>query len=112
MLPTGGVSFAIGARVYLAASKSSGVLMKTRTLELDHTRANAAERTVPCTVSTDTPCDMGNMVEVLDHTPGAVDLSRMPLPVIEAHNLRGSPLGVFEGAELVGGLSDVNNLGR
>ena len=72
-----------------------------RSIHLDAKRA--ADDAVPAVISTDDPIDMGNFVEVLDHSPEAVDLSRAPLPLIEAHDVTRTPVGVIENLRLAGG---------
>ncbi|MDX1656765.1 MAG: phage major capsid protein, partial [Candidatus Competibacteraceae bacterium] len=57
-----------------------------RKLEFDRAAANDERRTVPVTLSTTYPVDRGGWLEVLDHSPESVDLSRAPLPVIESHD--------------------------
>lgn len=72
-----------------------------RTIELDRTRAT--DDGVPCVLSTDVPVDRGTYVEVLEHTPAAVDLSRAPLPLIEGHDASRVNIGVVEGLKIAGG---------
>jgi len=78
-----------------------GVSTMQRTLHLDAKRA--ADDAVPAVISTDDPIDMGDFVEVLDHAPNSVDLSRAPLPLIEAHDVTRTPVGVIENLRLAGG---------
>lgn len=64
-------------------------------------------RAVPLTLSTETPVNRGDYVEILDHTPGSIDLSRAPLPLIVSHDMRTLPVGVVtnlrnEGRQLKG----------
>lgn len=51
----------------------------------------------PVTVSTTTPVTRGSYVEILDHSPGAIDLSRAPLPLIESHDRTRVNIGIVEG---------------
>lgn len=68
--------------------------MKTRELALG--KPDLKSRTVPVVLSTDTPVDRGDYLEVLDHSPAAIDLSRAPLPLIESHDASGLPIGVVD----------------
>ena len=72
-----------------------------RSIHLDAKRA--ADNAVPAVLSSDEPVDMGNFVEILDHSPEAVDLSRSPLPLIESHDVSRTPVGVIENLRLAGG---------
>jgi hypothetical protein len=69
----------------------------------DRQHANAESLTVPAVLSTETPVKRGNIVEVLRHTPESVDLSRFPLPVIEAHDGRKVNIGLAENPRIEGG---------
>lgn len=70
--------------------------MRNRTITIDLTERErkeaAASRRFPVSVSSETPVPrydyaMGGQVdEVLRHTPGSIDLSRAPLPVLEGHD--------------------------
>jgi len=66
-------------------------------------RANASRREVPVVLSTDSPYDRGDYVEILDHTPGNVDLSRAPLPLIEGHDTSKVNIGLVDNLHLQGG---------
>ncbi len=57
-------------------------------------RADQATRTVPVTIATVTPVNRGQYLEVLDLRPGAVDLARDPLPLIEGHDTSRVNIGV------------------
>lgn len=70
--------------------------MTLRTRELALGKPDLKSRTVPVTLSTDTPVDRGDYVEVLDHSPASIDLSRAPLPLIESHDASGLPIGVVD----------------
>ena len=70
--------------------------MTLRTRELDLGKPDLKSRTVPVTLSTDTPVDRGDFLEVLDHSPASIDLSRAPLPLIESHDASGLPIGVVD----------------
>lgn len=70
-------------------------------------------REVPVTVSTESPVERGDYVEVLDHAPGAVDLSRAPLPLIESHDQRRVNVGVVHSLQIDGGrLRGIARFGR
>lgn len=60
-------------------------------------------RSVPITVSSDAPVDRGRYVEILDHSPGSVDLSRAPLPLIESHDSGRLNIGIVDDLRLQGG---------
>lgn len=74
-----------------------------RALEIDFSRADPETRTAPCAISTDTPIDRGDFVEILVHTPAAIDLSRAPLPVIEVHNRQEVNIAIVENLQVSGG---------
>jgi hypothetical protein len=61
----------------------------------------------PCTLSTETPVERGSArgsyMEVLSHAPGAVNLERAPLPLIEYHDTRSVNIGVLANLHLEGG---------
>lgn len=59
-------------------------------------RANQKERSVPVVVSTSEPYDRGDFIEVLDHNPSSVDLSRAPLPLIESHDAGKLNIGLVD----------------
>lgn len=75
--------------------------MQFRTLTFG--RADPAGRTVPVTISTEEPVDRGDFIEVLDHRPGSIDLSRSPLPLIESHDNSRLNIGIVEDLRVVGG---------
>lgn len=64
--------------------------------------ADQKARTVPLTLSTETPVDRGGYDEILGHSPGEVDLTRAPLPMIESHDANRLPIGIIENLQLVG----------
>ena len=70
--------------------------MTLQTRELALGKPDLKSRTVPVTLSTDTPVDRGDFLEVLDHSPASIDLSRAPLPLIESHDASGLPIGVVD----------------
>lgn len=72
-----------------------------RTIEFDGTRAD--EDVVPCVLSTETPVDRYDYLEVLEHTDQAVDLSRAPLPLIESHDASRVNVGIVDGLRIVAG---------
>lgn len=59
------------------------------------TRADGDDR-VPVTVSSEYPVERMGYTEILDHSAGAVDMSRAPLPLIEAHNSGPVNIGLVE----------------
>lgn len=75
-------------------------LVRLRTFTFDE-RADGDE--IPCVVSTDAPVDRGGYVEILSHLPGAVDLTRAPLPLIDSHKSDAPPFGVVDQLHVQGG---------
>ena len=75
---------------------------QTRELKINTRKADAKSRTAPVVLSTEYPVERGNFTEVLDHSPGAVDLSRSPLPVIEGHDASKLNIGVVDDLKIVG----------
>lgn len=77
----------------------------TRFITLDATTATEP-RVVSAVLSTEYPVERrdGGMVyqEILSHSPGAVDLSRAPLPLIESHDTRQVNIGLIENLRLDG----------
>lgn len=75
----------------------------TREILLDRGAADDKNRTIPGTLSTETPVErFDGLLEVLDHSPGAVDLSRAPVPVLASHDTGKMPVGIAENIRLVG----------
>ena len=77
--------------------------MKTRTFEIDGGSIRAETRTVAASLSSENPVKRFDGEEILSHKPGAVDLSRAPLPLLRAHDNSALPVGVVEGLTLEGG---------
>ncbi|WP_319524662.1 phage major capsid protein [uncultured Desulfosarcina sp.] len=78
--------------------------MKKRTFQIEvGTVRDAEQRTIEATLSTTHPVKRFDGVEVLSHEPGAVDLSRAPLPLISGHDARSLPVGIVEGLQVIGG---------
>ena len=73
-----------------------------RIATLDHTRADKAARTVPAVISTADPVQMGDYLEVLDHSARAVDLPK-DLPVVEGHDASAPPVARAESLTLTDG---------
>jgi HK97 family phage prohead protease len=82
--------------------------MNHRKIEIELSeRKDPSIRRWPCTVSTETPVARRDAYgeafsEILSHAPGAVDLSRAPLPVLEGHNRAALNIGVVEDLRLDG----------
>lgn len=74
----------------------------TRTFRIDGTRADEASRTVPCVISTDTPAQRRDYLEVLVHSKDAINLGRAPLPLLSMHDHQSLPVGVVEKIRLDG----------
>jgi len=74
-----------------------------RTLELELTRADSKARTFPASLSSEEPYERAWGIEILEHSPGAVDLGRAVdgLPLLFAHDPQ-RPVGMVEGVRLEG----------
>ena len=70
--------------------------------EMSFGAADQGARSVPLTLSTETPVDRGDYFEILDHTPGSIDLSRAPLPLITSHDQRSLPVGTVRNLRIEG----------
>ena len=68
--------------------------METRKFEITEIRADT--RTAEATLSTEYGVKRFDGLEILSHGPGAVDLSRSPLPVLQNHDGNRLPCGVAE----------------
>jgi HK97 family phage major capsid protein/HK97 family phage prohead protease len=84
------------------AKKISSTL--TRTFDLDQASVNEEGRTVALSFSSETPVDRNFGVEVLDHSPGSCDLSRLNngAPLLFNHDTE-RHIGVVESAEVSNG---------
>lgn len=71
--------------------------------EFDRKQSDANSMTVPAVLSTETPVQRQGFSEILSHKPGAVDLSRFPLPTIESHNTGLVNVAVAENPVIQGG---------
>jgi HK97 family phage prohead protease len=71
--------------------------LKTATRKLNIEKADMTAGAIRVVLSTETPVERqdqhGRYLEVLSHEPGAVDLSRAPLPLIEGHDHARLPVG-------------------
>ncbi len=77
-------------------------MLHYRALQLEN--PNDADRTVEASLSSETPYfrnGVGN--EILSHAPGAIDLSRSPLPVLTSHNSSETPVAIVENLRVSGG---------
>lgn|GEM_PF-684411 len=63
---------------------------------------DAAARSAPLVLATDTPVERSGYVEQLDLSPQGVDLSRGDLPLIESHNANAVNIGVVRDIRLDG----------
>lgn len=95
-------NFALVEAVFYWAMPARKAKMFTREAKIAG-RANASRREVPVVLSTDAPYDRGDYVEILDHTPGNVDLSRAPLPLIEGHDTSKVNIGLVDHLHIEGG---------
>lgn len=67
-------------------------------------KPNDTERTVEASLSSETPVFRPGLGrEILSHAPGAIDLSRAPIPVLTSHKHDETPVGVVENLRVVGG---------
>lgn len=73
-----------------------------RTIEIDLARAGDDD-VIPAVLSSETPVDRGDYVEVLEHTPESIDLSRAPIPLIEGHDASRTNIGIVEDLVIDGG---------
>lgn len=75
--------------------------LRTRSFVIDRAQVDEARRTVPASLSSEAPVSMGGTVEILRHTPDAIDLSRAAggLPLLFSHD-RTAPIGVVENVRL------------
>lgn len=63
----------------------------------------SGERTIEASLSSEFPVQRSRGKEILSHAPGAVDLSRAPLPLVIGHDVTDLPVGVVEGLRVEGG---------
>lgn len=77
--------------------------MEKRSFEIDVGSIRAETRTVSASLSSEQPVKRYDGEEVLSHKPGAVDLSRAPLPLLCSHNNSSLPVGVVEGLTVADG---------
>jgi HK97 family phage major capsid protein len=77
--------------------------VEQRSFEIDVGSIRADTRTVSASLSSEQPVPRYDGEEVLSHQPGAVDLSRAPLPLLCSHNQGALPVGVVEGLTLAEG---------
>lgn len=74
-----------------------------RNFEIDTGSIRAETWTVSASLSSEHPVRRYDGEEVLSHKPGAVDLSRVPLPLLRAHDNSSLPVGIVEGLVVEGG---------
>ena len=74
----------------------------TRTVTIDHTRADEESRTVDATLSTEYGVNRSYGNEILLHESDAVDLTRTPFPLVVSHDTSELPIGLVEQVRLVG----------
>jgi HK97 family phage major capsid protein len=65
-------------------------------LELDTRKTSVADRTISATISSEFPVERHDGAEILSHRPGAVDLSRFPLPLCVSHDTGKLNVGLVE----------------
>lgn len=71
-----------------------------RDFKIEVGEVRAETRTVAATLSSTYPVKRFDGMETLSHEPGAVDLSREPLPLLCSHDNRMLPVGVVEGLKV------------
>ncbi len=76
---------------------------KYHTREIEFRADETVGDLIPCVLSSETPVERGQYLEVLSHTPADVDLSRAPLPLLVQHDRTQLNVGVIEQIRLVGG---------
>lgn len=74
----------------------------TRTVTIDHTRADEESRTVYATLSTEYGIVRSYGNEILLHESDAVDLTRTPFPLVVDHDTSELPIGLVEQVRVVG----------
>lgn len=95
----------------MAATLRQVTIGLTRQIVIGRGRRKAgstSSKTYPATLSTEAPVtrqdwDRGAYDEILSHKPGAVDLSRAPLPLLESHDHGSLPIGIVENVRIVDG---------
>ena len=75
---------------------------QTRAFEIGELE-ETGERTIAASLSSEFPVQRSKGKEVLVHDPGAVDLTRAPLPLIVGHDPSELPVGIVEGLRVEGG---------
>jgi len=65
--------------------------------------ADEESRSFPAVIASDTPIDRGDYHEILSHEPGAIDLTRAPLPLLESHNDQVVNIGLVDGLHVDNG---------
>lgn len=75
---------------------------QNRQLEIDLTSRDDDQRTIEASISSEFPVSRYEGEEILDHSPGAVDLSRAPLPLIVSHDNQRLNVGIVDNLRLVG----------
>lgn len=73
----------------------------TREIVLNPAEANG--ESVPCVLSSETPVERGDFIEVLSHDPQHVDLRRAPFPLMVSHDKSLLNIGIVEQIRLEGG---------
>ena len=77
--------------------------MQNRSFEIDQGSVRQETRTVEASLSSEFPVLRREGEEVLSHKPGAIDLSRAPLPLLRSHNVNELPVGIVESLKIEGG---------
>jgi len=84
-----------------ASDTKGGSVEYTRLMEIDCSRADSKNGTVPVVLSTEYPVQRGDYMEVLDHNASSIDLSRAPLPVVEGHKTAPVNIGLVDNLHIV-----------
>lgn len=89
--------------LYLKLNKKKEATMEKRIFQIEVSNIRAETRTIPASLSSEHPVKRFDGEEVLSHAPGAVDLSRAPLPLLASHNTGMLPVGVVEDLTVAAG---------
>ena len=75
---------------------------ETRSFLIDHIDVDVRANTMAASISSEMPVERQGGMEILSHEPGAIDLSRQPLPLIISHDSSKINIGLVSGLKIVG----------
>jgi len=75
---------------------SNRTAIQTRSISFEMEGRALADGRIPVVISTDAPVEMCDGIEILDHSPSAIDLVRAPLPIVATHRDGQVNVGVVE----------------